>query len=56
MKNVKDYRIIYMGTPEMSARILQSMIQDGFNVVAVIAQEDQEVGRKRILEEARPAC
>ena len=51
MKNVKDYRIVYMGTPEMSARILESMIQDGFNVVAVIAQEDQEVGRKRILEE-----
>ena len=47
----KDYRIIYMGTPQMSADILESMIQDGFNIVAVIAQEDQEVGRKRILEE-----
>lgn len=51
MKNVKDYRIVYMGTPNMSAQILESMIQDGFNVVALIAQEDQEVGRKRILEE-----
>lgn len=49
MKNIKDFRIIYMGTPQMSAKILESMIQDGFNIVAVIAQEDKPVGRKGIL-------
>lgn len=49
MKNIKDYRIIYMGTPLMSAKILESMIQDGFNIIAVIAQEDKPVGRKGIL-------
>lgn len=51
MKNIKDFRIIYMGTPQMSAKILESMIQDGFNIVAVIAQEDKPVGRKGILED-----
>ena len=50
MKPISDYRIIYMGTPEMSAKILESLIQDGFNVVALIAQEDKPQGRKVILQ------
>lgn len=50
MKSKKDYRIIYMGTPNMSARILESLIQDGFNIVALIAQEDKPQGRKAILQ------
>lgn len=44
-----DARIVYMGTPEMSAKVLEAIIQEGFNVVAVIAQEDRPVGRKAIL-------
>lgn len=51
MKNIKDFRIVYMGTPEMSAKILESMIQDGFNIISLIAQEDKPVGRKGIIEE-----
>lgn len=39
-----------MGTPEMSARILENLIQDGFNIVALIAQEDKVQGRKAILQ------
>ena len=50
MKSKKDYRIIYMGTPEMSAKILERLIQDDFNIVALIAQEDKPVGRKGLLE------
>ena len=50
MKAKKDYRIVYMGTPEMSAKILERLIQDDFNIVALIAQEDKPVGRKGILE------
>lgn len=50
MKNICDYRIVYMGTPEMSAQILERMIKEGFNIVAVIAQEDKPVGRKGLLE------
>ena len=50
MKPRSDYRIIYMGTPMMSAKILEYLIQDGFNIVAVIAQEDKPQGRKGILQ------
>ena len=50
MKSLASYRIVYMGTPMMSAQILESLIQDGFNIVAVIAQEDKPQGRKGILQ------
>lgn len=47
---MKQLRIIYMGTPELSAQILEGLIQNGYTVIAVIAQEDKPVGRKnRIL-------
>ncbi|MGM9873590.1 MAG: methionyl-tRNA formyltransferase [Bacilli bacterium] len=46
----KDIRIVFMGTPEISAKTLESMILDGFNIVGVIAQMDKPVGRKKILE------
>jgi methionyl-tRNA formyltransferase len=39
-----------MGTPEISAPILEALIQDGYNVVALITNEDKAVGRKKILE------
>lgn len=48
MKN--DTRIIFMGTNDFSAAILQSLIDNDYNVVAVISQPDKEVGRKRILQ------
>lgn len=50
MKSRSEYRIIYMGTPKMSAEILEYLIQDGFNIVALIAQEDKPQGRKGILQ------
>lgn len=46
MKSIKDYKIVYMGTPEMSAKILECLIQDGFNIIALIAQEDKPKGRR----------
>ena len=50
MKPRSEYRIIYMGTPMMSAEILEYLIQDGFNIVALIAQEDKPQGRKGLLQ------
>lgn len=50
MKSKQNYRIVYMGTPSMSARILETLVQDGFNIVALIAQEDKPQGRKGLLE------
>lgn len=50
MKSISEYRIVYLGTPRFSSQVLEAMIQDGFNIVAVIAQEDKPVGRKKELE------
>lgn len=49
MINKNEVKILYMGTPEMSAKVLEALILDGFNIVGVIAQEDQPVGRKAII-------
>ena len=51
MKSIKDVKILYMGTPEMSAKVLEALISSGFNIVGVVAQEDQPVGRKAIITE-----
>ncbi len=45
----KDTRIVFMGTPEISADTLRALISAGYNIVGVIAQPDREVGRKHIL-------
>jgi methionyl-tRNA formyltransferase len=42
-------RIIFMGTPDFSVPILRQIIQDGYEVIAVVTQPDRPVGRKRIL-------
>lgn len=44
-----DKRIIFMGTPEISAFVLEGLVSAGYNVVALIAQPDRPVGRKKIL-------
>ena len=42
-------RVVYMGTPEISATVLRGMIEAGFNIVALICNEDRPVGRKNTL-------
>ncbi len=51
MINKSDYRIIYMGTPEISAKTFAELIKSGWNFIALISQMDKEVGRKRKLED-----
>lgn len=46
---MNNKRIVFMGTPEISASVLEGIISSGYNVVAVIAQPDRPVGRKKIL-------
>ena len=48
--NAKDLRIVFMGTPEISAGLLRTLFENKFNVVAVVAQPDKPVGRKGILQ------
>ena len=49
LKN-ENVKVLYMGTPEMSATVLESLIKAHYDVVALVCQEDKEIGRKRILE------
>ena len=46
----KEIRLLFMGTPEISAKVLRTVINEGYNVVGVIAQPDRPVGRKGLLE------
>jgi methionyl-tRNA formyltransferase len=45
---LKDLKIIFMGTPEFSVPILNSLIKQT-SVIAVITQPDKKVGRKQII-------
>ena len=45
-----DVKVVYMGTPAISASVLSSIIRAGFSVVAVISNEDKAVGRRHELE------
>jgi len=42
---MKDLRIIYMGTPEFAVPSLQVLVENSFNVVAVITMPDKPKGR-----------
>lgn len=42
-------KIIFMGTPDFSVKVLQGLIDSQHEVVAVVTQPDRPVGRKRVL-------
>ncbi|MTI20103.1 methionyl-tRNA formyltransferase [Fulvivirga sp. RKSG066] len=42
---MKDLRIIYMGTPDFAVPSLEILVENGFNVVAVITAPDRPKGR-----------
>lgn len=44
--DTKKVRIAFLGTPEISAYVLENLINGGYNVVAVISQEDKIVDKK----------
>jgi methionyl-tRNA formyltransferase len=43
--NSKDIRIIFMGTPEFAVESLKTLVENDYNVVAVVTQPDKPVGR-----------
>ena len=45
---MKEKRVLFMGTPEFSVRVLEKLIEYT-TVVGVVCQPDKEVGRKKIL-------
>jgi methionyl-tRNA formyltransferase len=43
--NKKDFRIIFLGTPDFAVASLDAIVQDGWNVVAVVTAPDKPAGR-----------
>ena len=41
----EDLRIIFMGTPEFAVETLKALVENNYNVVAVVTQPDKPVGR-----------
>ena len=41
----EDLRIVFMGTPEFAVATLRALVENGYNVVAVVTQPDKAVGR-----------
>ena len=41
----KDLRIVFMGTPEFAVETLKALVENEYNVVAVVTQPDKPVGR-----------
>ena len=41
----EDLRIVFMGTPEFAVGTLQALVENHYNVVAVVTQPDKPVGR-----------
>ena len=40
-----DLRIVFMGTPEFAVATLKALVENNYNVVAVVTQPDKPVGR-----------
>lgn len=49
MNNNKQTKVIFMGTPEFAIAPLQVLIEEQFDVIAVVTQPDRPTGRKRII-------
>ena len=48
--NKNEIRLLFMGTPEIAKTVLEVVINEGYNVVGVIAQPDRPIGRKGNIE------
>ncbi len=42
-------RIVFLGTPDFAVKPLESIIENGYNVVAAVTNPDKPVGRKQII-------
>ena len=45
MKPLKDCRIVFMGTPEFAVAILDKLVKENCNIVAVVTAPDKPAGR-----------
>ena len=47
---MQNTRIMFFGTPEFAVRILETLVKDGYDVIASVSQPDRPVGRKKIIQ------
>ncbi len=40
-------RVVFMGTPDLSASLLSTLLEQGYNIVGVVTKADKPVGRKK---------
>ncbi len=45
----KDLNMVFMGTPDLAATVLQTLLEDGYKVSAVVTQPDKPKGRGKAL-------
>ena len=43
------FKIIFFGTPDFAIPALESLLNFGYNVVAVVTQPEKPVGRARVI-------
>ena len=48
----KDLRIVFMGTPEFAVASLRRIVEEGYNVVAVVTTPDKPAGRGQKIHES----
>src|ERR1700759_4091249 len=51
-KNMKDLRIVFMGTPEFAVASLDALVNAGCNIVGVITAPDKPAGRGMQLQQS----
>ncbi|MDE5962811.1 MAG: methionyl-tRNA formyltransferase [Alistipes sp.] len=50
--NAKDLRIVFMGTPEFAVPSLRTLVNEGYNIVAVVTAPDKPAGRGKQLHQS----
>lgn len=47
--NTHEVKILFLGTPNISAYVLEALILNKYNIIGVVSQEDKEFNRKHVL-------
>lgn len=50
--SAKDLRIVFMGTPEFASTSLRHLVNEGYNIVAVVTTPDKPAGRGQKIHES----
>ena len=46
---MKNKNIVFLGTPDFAACVLEGLISEKYNIIAVVTQPDKPIGRKKVL-------